>query len=35
VVNPFGTVAPGVVTTIAAWSISAVGDGVRELVLLS
>jgi peptide/nickel transport system permease protein len=35
VVNPFGTVVPGVVITIAAWSISAVGDGVRELVLLS
>jgi peptide/nickel transport system permease protein len=35
VVNPFGTVVPGLVITIAAWSISAVGDGVREAVLLS
>jgi peptide/nickel transport system permease protein len=35
VVNPFGTVVPGLVITIAAWSISAVGDGVREAVLLN
>jgi len=35
VVNPFGTVVPGLIITIAAWSISAVGDGVRELVLLN
>jgi peptide/nickel transport system permease protein len=35
VVNPFGTVVPGLVITIAAWSISAVGDGVREMVLLN
>jgi peptide/nickel transport system permease protein len=35
VVNPFGTVVPGLIITIAAWSISAVGDGVRELVLMN
>jgi peptide/nickel transport system permease protein len=35
IVNPFGTVVPGLVITIAAWSISAVGDGVREVVLLT
>jgi peptide/nickel transport system permease protein len=34
-VSPFGTVVPGLVITLAAWSASAVGDGVRELLLLN
>lgn len=33
--NPFGTVVPGIAITVAAWSLSAVGDGVRELMLLN
>jgi peptide/nickel transport system permease protein len=34
-VDPFGTVVPGLVITIAAWSLSAIGDGVREVVIFS
>jgi peptide/nickel transport system permease protein len=33
--NPWGTVVPGLAITIAAWSISAFGDGVREWLALS
>jgi peptide/nickel transport system permease protein len=31
--NPFGTVVPGIAITIAAWSLSAIGDGAREMIL--
>jgi peptide/nickel transport system permease protein len=33
--SPFATVVPGIAITIAAWSLSAVGDGVRELLVLN
>jgi ABC-type dipeptide/oligopeptide/nickel transport system permease subunit len=32
--NPFATVVPGVAIAIGAWSISAVGDGLREVLVL-
>jgi peptide/nickel transport system permease protein len=32
--NPFATVVPGVAISIGAWSISAVGDGLREVLVL-
>lgn len=32
--NPYATVVPGLAITIGAWSISSIGDGVRELLVL-
>lgn len=32
--NPYSTVAPGLAITIGAWSLSAVGDGIREALVL-
>lgn len=31
--NPFATVVPGIAITIGAWSISLIGDGVREVLI--
>ena len=31
--NPFATVVPGVAITLGAWSISATGDGIREVLI--
>lgn len=32
--NPYATVAPGIAIALGAWSISALGDGVREALVL-
>lgn len=31
--NPFATVVPGIAITLGAWSISATGDGIREVLV--
>jgi peptide/nickel transport system permease protein len=31
--NPFATVVPGIAITIGAWSISLIGDGLREMLI--
>ena len=31
--NPFATVVPGIAITVGAWSISAIGDGLREVMV--